>query len=88
MPRVPKPTNLCGNADIDDTSEHVWEITLWVINGCTRVPEHSTGTKHHVMSRVPKPTNMCGNDDTDDTGEHVSEITLWVINGCTRVLEH
>ena len=81
-------TNMCGNTNIDDTSEHVLEITLWVINGYTTVLENWTGRKHDVMSSVPKPTNMCGNADIDDALEHVWEITLWVINGCTRVPEN
>jgi hypothetical protein len=60
MSSVPKPTNMCGNADIDDALEHVWEITLWVIHGCTRVPENPTGGNHDVTSSVPESTNMCG----------------------------
>ena len=62
--------------------------TLWVINGCTRVQENSTGGKHGVMSSVPKSTNMRGNANLDDSREHVWEITQWMINGCTRVLEN
>ena len=72
---------MCGNTNIDDGSEYVLEITLWVTNGCTRVLEHWTGRKHDVMSSVPKPTSMCGNADINDTLEHVWEITQWVING-------
>ena len=33
-------TNMCGNTNIDDTSEHVLKNTLWVINGYTTVLEN------------------------------------------------
>ena len=79
---------MCGNANIDDTCEHVLEIVLWVSNGCTRVQENSTGRKHDVMTSVLTSTNMCGNAKTDDACEHVLEIVLWVINGCTRVQDN
>ena len=45
---------MSGNTNINDTSEHILEITLWVMNGYTTVLEIS------LMSNVPESTNMCG----------------------------
>ena len=43
MSSVQKTTNMCGNAHINDARELVWEITLWVIDGCNKVTENPTG---------------------------------------------
>ena len=58
---------MCGNANINEALEHVWEITLCVINGCTRYQKTQTGGIHDVISSVPASTNMCGPRDTGES---------------------
>ena len=61
MSSMPSPPT-CGNADIDDAREHVWGITLWVINECTRIPENPTVENHDVIVYQIPPT--CVDDVT------------------------